>query len=357
MESSTQVSENSATGKNSPRFWPLSAGWSVVCSVVLMVLLFVVVAVLQEETGWPGGISGNAVFIAAVVGCLFPVILAVLDMIVQRGGSIEYHGVKIDFSEVRQEGLSGITVPANIGLSGQAVVEGSGTVGILAALKQAQISGVTVIDLEDGQAWWETRLLVLLAGAARFGQPGIVVFVTTQAAQQQRFQGWGYTGNLLGLLLQADPQYAQCYHSARAAARQLELVEPPMPGCALALPQWMTQPLAVQGSSMIIDNTTGLPNEFLQEQLLAMELADKVERPQGGRPISLIALGVLFGNGLVQSRVDQGWLAIRQLQVFLGSDTAYVAVTDDGRYVTMVSRTTILNEVVKQIVARRSTQN
>jgi hypothetical protein len=61
-------------------------------------------------------------------------------------------------------------VPSNIGVPGQAVQD-SLTTNILDALKQATDCEVVIIDLEDGRAWWETRLLVLLAGAVKLEGP------------------------------------------------------------------------------------------------------------------------------------------------------------------------------------------
>ena len=50
-------------------------------------------------------------------------------------------------------------------------------------------SEIAVIDLEDGQAWWETRLLVLLAGAVRLKKPDKIVFLGTDAEIVDCFQG------------------------------------------------------------------------------------------------------------------------------------------------------------------------
>lgn len=66
--------------------------------------------------GWPSEKSENAVLIAVLLFSLLPVLLAFVDVIIERGAVIKYGGVEIDFSQVRQMGMSGITVPVNIGV-------------------------------------------------------------------------------------------------------------------------------------------------------------------------------------------------------------------------------------------------
>jgi len=71
------------------------------------------------------------------------------------------------------------------------------------------------------KAWWETRLLVLLAGSAtqedRLRGQG-------REYMDRRFQGWSYADDLLPQLVTAHPQYARSLESAWAAARHWELV-------------------------------------------------------------------------------------------------------------------------------------
>lgn len=106
-----------------------------------------------------------------------------------------------------------------IGVPGRAISD-SDTAQILHALHEAANTDMVVIDLEDGEAWWETRLLVLLAGAVRLGRPVAVVFVATDRGCPRRFQGWGEPAKLLRRILRVDPQYEQSYWAALTAARQ-----------------------------------------------------------------------------------------------------------------------------------------
>ena len=225
---------------------------------------------------WPiSETSDTAVLIGALIISLLPMVLPLVDIIIERGGVIGIGDVKIDFSIVPQTSAAGFTVPSNIGVPGQAVQD-SLTTNILDALKQATDCEVVIIDLEDGNAWWETRLLVLLAGAVKLGRTERLVFVGRDTGGEKRFHGWG-AAQLLRRLLLADPRYPLSYHKALAAARQWELVEPVSGGIVPAVPPWIQPGLATQHPWMAFDPNSGLPNPLLLPQLLASDLGASVE--------------------------------------------------------------------------------
>ncbi len=273
------------------------------------------------------------------------------DMVIERGAVVEVKGVKIDFSKVQQiVSPSSITIPANIGVPGQAVAD-SGTNQILDALRQAVTSDMVILDLEEGQAWWETRLLVLLTGAVRHNQPKTIVFVATDSGVRECFQGWGTASDLLPNLLNAHPEYRMIYHSVLAAVRQWELVEPGEPNNQPPQPAWMQPPgqapgLAGHHSWMAFDYDTGLPDKFFAEQLLASELGEKVEQIESPRTISIVRLEELFRPVLHGAVIDETWPSERQLSEFFSHDTAYVAITYNGQFKSLLSRISVLNTVV-----------
>ncbi len=95
--------------------------------ILVLVGLLLIVAILRATLGWPGEKSENVVLIGVLLLSLVPVLLALLDVIIERGGVIKYGGVEINFSEVRQMGMSGIPISVNIGIRGQALNETSVT--------------------------------------------------------------------------------------------------------------------------------------------------------------------------------------------------------------------------------------
>lgn len=153
-------------------------------------------AILRATKAWPSEKIDSTVLIGVLLLGFLPVLLALVDVFIERGGVIEYGGVKIDFSKVPQMGVSGFTVPVNIGVRGEPVTDSS-TTQILDSLRQAATCDAVIIDLEEGQAWWETRLLVLLAGAERLKKPEKFVFAGTDAGKAECFQGWAHASDLL----------------------------------------------------------------------------------------------------------------------------------------------------------------
>ena len=336
------------------RFWPFRPRISIASAIALLVGLLLIFVVLKKTGIWPTiEKSEITVLIGILLFSLLPIMLALIDVIVERGGTLEVAGVKVNFSKVPQMGTSSLTVPANIGAPGQYVAD-SATNEILDALRQAMASDIVIIDLEEGQAWWETRLLVLLSGAARLGKPKVVVFEGMDAGIKKRFQGWGYPGELLRCLLRAHPQYPLSYHKAMAAARQWEMVEPSGVGIIPPQPGWMQQGLATQHPWMAFDDVTGLPKQLLAEQLLADDLGVEVESQEEPKIISLARLEELFRTVLHKESVDENWPAKRQISAFFDSESSYLAVTQNSKYTTLVSRLTVLNTVVKTLAKQTS---
>ena len=334
------------------RLWPFRPRTSIISSIVLLVGLMLIVWALMTKANWPSQESETTILVCVIAFSLVPILLCLVDIIIERGGAFEVAGVKFDFSQVPQMGMSGLTVPVNIGVPGQSVSDSS-TTEILDALKQATACDVVIIDLEDGQAWWETRLLVLLAGAVRLKSPEKVVFVGRDGGIEECFQGWGTASKLLRCLLQAHPQYPLSYHRAMAAARQWEMVEPSGVGIIPPQPGWMQPGLATQHEWMAFDNQTGMPNPLLAEQYFANELGNEVESQEKPKTISLVRLDELFRPVLHKVTLDETWSAERQLTEFLNSDSEYLAITQNGKYSTLVSRLTVLNTIVKTLVEKK----
>jgi hypothetical protein len=334
--------------------WPFKRKASLFAAAAILPALLLLLAILRATSTWPSPGSEGTVLIGILVLSLLPIILALLDVIIERGAVVEYAGIKVDFSKTREMGTSGLTVPPNIGVRGQAVTDSS-TTEILAALQQAAASDVAVIDLEEGDAWWETRLLVLLSGADRLKRPEKVVFIGVDAGRTQRFQGWSTPSALLRRLVRAHPQYERSLQTARAAARQWELLEPvnPLPPGFLPTtprPPWLPTPLATRHPWMAFDAATGLRNEFLEEQLLQSDLGEKIEQHEGSIRITLIRLEDLFRPVLNKDAIDLSWPANRQLDAFLQTEASSIAITEDGKYSTLVPRLTLLNQVLKPLL-------
>lgn len=342
--------------KNSDhKFWPYKPKISIIVAVILLFVLILITAILRSTINWPPEASTNTIIIGILLLSLLPVLLAILDVIIDKGGSIGYKDFKIDFGKVQQSGLSGFTIPANIGVPGMAVTD-SGTSNILELLKQATATGIVVVDLEDGHAWWETRLLVLVSGAERLKKPDKIVFVANEEGKQRVFQGWAEPEELLQQLLKEDQQYLRSFYTARAAAKQWELYGPlemispntyyqiPVP------PLWMQSRIATNHSWMAFSTQTGFPNELLTEQYLQNELGNEIEqKPSGSKHINIARLNELFKPILIKQAIDMSWENEKQTKALFTSDAAFIAITENGKYSSLVPRQNLLNEALKTI--------
>lgn len=341
-------------GEHDRRFWPFKPYTSIIATIVILIVLVPIFVFLQVNKKWPSQNLENTVLIIILVFSLLPVLLAFIDVIIERGGVIGYGNFKIDFSRIPKWGASEFTVPVNIGLPNQPV-DSSSIHCILNALNNSTTCDVLVIDLKEGQSWWETRLLVLLTGAVWLKKPEKVVFVGKESEIDKAFLGWSHPHELLNCLLKDRPEYLRSYHTAQTAARQLQLVEPlNAPGPVQPhIPDWMVGEPSARCWGMTFDNNTGLPNELFAVRLLATDLGENVERQGQIKLVNRDVLDKLFSDVLRIESVDANWQPELQLSRFLNSDSDYLAVTQDRRYLKLVSRLTVLNTIVRTLVEKK----
>jgi hypothetical protein len=336
-------------GTSSRHRWPFSPRVSMVMAVTILIILIGLLAVTRRWTNWPSPAAERYVLTGIFVVSLMPLLPMLIDVLAGRGATLEYKGLKLAFARISEVRASVALIPTNIGVRGQAVTD-SDSKQILTALEQAVGNEIVVLDLEDGHAWWETRLLVLLAGAVRQGRPRAVVFMATEEGKTDRFQGWGHPDDLLRALLRVDAGYRKVYHTVRAAAGQWQLIEPGSPGVPQGAPAWLTGLANQYLQLMAFDQTLGLPNEFAAEQLLASELGRQFETPPPPKEISIVRLKELFAPVLRMHSVDQNSSPNEQLRDFARDDGDYVAVTKDGQYVLLARRLAIVSAMVQSQV-------
>ena len=321
--------------------WPLRPMISLVAAIISLVVLVSIAIVLKTILRWPADQAESSLLIGVVVISLVPVALALADMVIQRGGVIEYGGLRLDFSSAARMAPVGLTIPANIG-AGTFALTDSDTAQILTVLNQAIQGKVAVIDLEGGSAWWETRLLVLLAGAVRLGAPKRIVFTATDHGRPRRLIGWAPANELLEQLVRTDPQYDYALAASRTAAAELRAaVAPPQPGKPPPPPSGPLSYLAQMSQWMALD-PSGRPNRMLAEQILQRELGQQIEAQGGGREISIARLEALFRPILSIAALDLSQSSDAQIKALSDDDELYVAVTNGGDYVGLTSKVSLL---------------
>jgi hypothetical protein len=308
-------------------------------------LLIGAVVVSDRLWRWPAPEREGLLLTGALILSIVPVALSVLDLLIERGGAVEAIGIKLNFTRVVGAPLATLTMPANLGgTPGQAIAD-SGTSSILDALQQARSSDIVVVDLEAGTAWWETRLLVLLAGAVRLRHPELVVFIATDHGVPHAFQGWARPDDLFPLLLASDQRYQTSYWEAQAAASQWSLEPPPLVGPAVS--PIVFQGLAGARNWMRYRPGTQLRNELATEQALQDSLG-AFEPPPAG--ITIERLVSMFRSVLRTFSLDETQPGDTQLKAFLENSDPYIALTRGREYQRIVSRAAGLTAVVRSMI-------
>ena len=342
--------------RNDNKFWPFATRLSIIWTIILTLTLLILFAIARATIDWPTDAIQTPVLIGVAVVGLLPVLLALLDIIIQSGGAIEFKGIKIDFSKLAEIGVSAFTLPANIGIRGEPAND-SNTANIIAVLRETTTCGTIIIDLEDGLAWWETRLLVLLNGASRIRKPDKVVFIGTESEKKECFYGWANPADLFPYM-ERMPLYKSFLQFASAVASEWALVEPSEPvgllGGAPLPPAGLYPPPKASNYQWMATDHSGHRNQFLQEQILQYELGNKIEKTtEGSKSISHVRLEDLFGPALKKYNIDQDWSEEEQTRSFLSNDAPYIAITQGGKYISIVSRMAIYNEMMKSLVDKK----
>jgi hypothetical protein len=178
--------------------WRYGIAAAFVSTVLLWALFGGALAAAHFYLSWPDSGSLRFLVPAVLIVSLVPVIFVVVDYVAGQRGVIDIKGFKIDFSQAAAQ-LRSFEIPANIGSSGASLAD-SGAVAIKDALDSAIRNDIVCLDLESGNAWWVSRLLVLCVGAVGVGSPHAIVFVGTKDRTLQRFLGWAEPSSIIAAL-------------------------------------------------------------------------------------------------------------------------------------------------------------
>ncbi|MER7340530.1 hypothetical protein ABT403_22150 [Streptomyces sp. NPDC000075] len=295
-------------------FWPFGVRAAVLLVPVLLVLLSLAWGAARDALGL-GAVSAGWALLVIVGLSVLPVLLVLLSGFVASGGAggVEPGAVKAALTAAAASRRGLAVSPAGFG----------GAVTSLRGLRGAE---VVVVDLEDGHAWWEHRLLLLCAAAARPGGPAVVVFTAHGEGRDGRYVGWARPADLLQRLQDADPDLRKAYLEASGQAVGVRLAEASGPAPAARL----MKELGLEG----LRGLTHPPprdalSPFLEEQLLARRVdrfdgsPDEIDVPR----LRQLFAPVLHTRSLEHTDEDAAWLRAALLD-----EEDHIAFTDAGRY-------------------------
>ncbi|GIH25045.1 hypothetical protein Aph01nite_33550 [Acrocarpospora phusangensis] len=333
-------------GKSGGPFWPWDLRWAIVALPVLLIGLLSVVALIRVITGWPGATSEGLVLAGILILAVLPLLLVLLGVLADRGGSVEALGLRLQFAD-SQPMQREMIVPPHLGLQAGIPLADSGTGQILTTLREAVRNDVAVVDLEDGTAWWETRLLVLCSGAARLDRPRAVAFLATSGGTAGVFKGWATPRDLLDGLLAKRPDLALARDRAMSISRQWELAVPEPALHAPVLP-FQVSPAAAQGGMVMFAGRDGSPNPLGPEQILAREVGALEQKGEHG-VITVTRLEELFHQSLRTTAIDLDAPA-DWVPTVLSSVDSFVGLSHSGRYAGLLPRDQAVNEILRALV-------
>jgi hypothetical protein len=338
-------------------------------SAVLVVGLFALARWVRVSTDWPTAKSDNLLLIGVLVVGMIPTELLLVDALIRRGGKLSFTGVTIDLAAAGPVAVD-YTIDTNIGVTGETVSDTSSE-NILDALRRSAKTDVVLVNLGDGKAWWETRLLVLAAGGARTGKPRAVVFVTSERGQSGTFLGWAPPGSLLEALFEpSNPRHtiyrkahADALHAAEKWQKAIDELDNKPPGTVLATPAELTEwPWNWEWVAW----RNGRANPFAPEQFLAIDLGRKIEEtwraskaPPDASPTEKFPNAVTiteenvrsqFGRQLHRTAIEEGAGREDPVSTFLADTGEFVAITQAGSYVRLAPRSAVLERLVQQLL-------
>ena len=233
----------------------------------------------------------------------------------------------------------------NLGAAAEPIAQSS-LRSLLRALRRAHDSEVIVVDLRRGQTWWDTRLFILIAGAARRNRPQVVAFIGDRNGRTGVFLGWATPSRLLEMHLAAEPAFGAPYASALARTLQWQIGTPPAdpPGTAkyVILP-WTNTALSLPP----VEGDTADP-EFAMELFLqqALEGPGAVIAP---RHVSVQRLLALYEPELITDEVEAAAPDRVWADLLVTGHRRYFAVTTAGTFKYLVSRDALMGAMLARL--------
>lgn len=329
--------------------WPWSARLAVLLVPAVLLALIVTVVITRTVARWPGQQFEGWVLLAIVALSLLPVVLLLVQALATRGGTIRVAGLSLSFAQVSETVASSVritTLAENLGTTDDTPVTQSSLRSIIRALRRAHDSEVTVVDLRRGRTWWETRLFILVAGAARRDRPAAIAFIGERQGRSGAYLGWAPPSRLLDLHMMAVPALAEAYDRAVSKAAQWQIGTPssPQPGGSryVTLP-WNTTPFYLPP----VENESPDP-AFALELFLQQDL--DIGPDNQHQYVTIQRLLELYEPILMTDSVDIAADDGIWARLLASSPRRYFALTSAGTFKALVPRDSLLAALVVRLV-------
>jgi hypothetical protein len=336
-----------------------SIDWrEVLISAVIFTFALALFAFLSGFAGWPNTMNGWPIAVGvALLLALLRFIGPTLDFLQRAGAKVEAPFLKFDFAAVARA-TAGTAKPwvlsDDLIRKGPTVAES--TIGEIERSAQgfAQQSEI-VLDLEDGSAWYTTRVFAVAATAALVGCPKAIVFVGQKHQIPRQFGGWIRPEDVVTAFQRHDSRFAdvhtlafEYYNHLMRHATDSTYTGPTGPGVK-PLPKYLTYRQA------FLDYSEIAIMRILVDQ---MKFPDQpppngaLEQPQRPPWIALGELESILQPWLVCSHVNKEQPSKEQVLQILSSPHGIIAATQGGQYMGVIDVGRTERDIIRQLVIR-----
>jgi hypothetical protein len=345
----TETGQESANPRQAGRFWPWPAMFATLTVPVVLLVLLTAYGLLRGLAGWPTDHYQGWTLLGILLLSVLPIFLLILEAIVTSGGTLEAPGgVKLSFQATSARvasTVSSTTLSENLGTLDSEPAGASSMRSILRALRRSERTDVTVVDLRDGQTWWESRFFIVIASAARRPSNQAVAIVATKNEVQRSFIGWADPARLLELHLSAQPDLNAAYQQTLALTLQWQISMPISTSTQYRTTPWNTQvtlpsPIDEQADPKYVFELN------LQQQL--DNLATQI--PSIRNHVTVTRIDELYKSVLVTDSIDDAASIDDWIRLLTGPSRRFFAMTSSGVLRTLVPRDALLAAVVGNII-------
>ncbi len=345
---------------------PFSINWrEVATGVAVFIFVMIGFGVLASAIHWPNDRDGwpLAVTVAGAIAFL-PFIARALSFLQQSRASLEGpFGIKLNFSAAAAAATIGTAkVTENLVQPGMQINESSFKELNEAALRATEQT-VVVIDLEDGRAWYKTRLFAMAATAEILNGPKSIVLVGQRGGSPMQAGGWIRPRDIVKAIVRSDPRYADVWQRAKTYLYRLQAQATEIPAAdqSLQFPKFLfyrDNPFREVGAASImfilVDQMRN-PDPPWPPPAAATPPTAQPAALEGYNIEPWITLGeaeATFDAWLVRDTLDLGKSENEQVAAIMAAKGDIVVATRDGRYAGLIDVARAERELLRQMLVR-----
>lgn len=343
---------------------PFSINWrEVAMGGAIFIFVMIGFGVLASAIHWPNDRDGWPLAVTAAGAIAFlPFIARALSFLQQSRASLEGpFGIKLNFSSAAATATIGTAkVTENLVQPGMQITETSFKELNEAALRTTEET-VVVIDLEDGRAWYKTRLFAVAATAEILNRPKSFVLVGQRGGLPTQAGGWIRPQDIVKAIARSDPRYADVWQRAKTYLYRLqtEAEEIPAVGQPLQFPKYLHYRRAFRevGAASILfilvdqmrnPDPLWTPPTATQQSTQPTPLENHNIEPW----ITLGEAEAAFDPWLVRDILDLGKPENEQVAAIMAAKGEIVVATRDGRYAGLIDVARAERELLRQLLVR-----